>query len=404
MSPRSAVPLMRLTKQSYRTQRSQAGIMSSWTPIPAFNRTDADVSMTFLTQNSIYYTGPVEDPVFVATTAGATTEGITLYQPDYRIELIACIDQTQLCNSNGQDECTPLTSSSLMDEAALTDIKLNPRQISTAFRLLLSTSGIFDSVALLPTALGASCLRALTYMGTQGTGSAPLPSNQWHLETQHWFEGLLANLQQATLEYTTHADVLAEGYALSSPIGPQLEQCHQQKMKSTGQYQSFTVLGLAVILAVGLAIIVISLCIEYLTALIQQWTRSGRYKHEQYIADHTLQLQRLALEQAGHKGWSGADSHVPVLDQQDRRLSHVSLTKVPTVRHTSLYSQISESDEPNFDAATTTYADVPASFHAGRPQWSGYSQVSYQPLPGPRGDISEQWLLQGHPPPRQIPR
>jgi hypothetical protein len=78
-----------------------------WEPVSELNRTDADVTLMMLTQNAIGYLARSDDPWMPAhTPVGDTWIG------DYLVNLLACIDQYQICNPNkgaGPSACTKLS-------------------------------------------------------------------------------------------------------------------------------------------------------------------------------------------------------------------------------------------------------------------------------------------------------
>ncbi len=64
-----------------------SGLNNSWTPVHAVSRDDADVSIMFLSANSLLYLNPVYDPIFTATTEELTVidngKNVTYYSSDY---------------------------------------------------------------------------------------------------------------------------------------------------------------------------------------------------------------------------------------------------------------------------------------------------------------------------------
>jgi hypothetical protein len=77
------------------------GFGSPWIPVNEFNRTDGDVSVYFLAQNSVAYLAPVFDPFFSANgTARPIDLGLSrnLAKPDHLVNVLGCVDQYQVCN------------------------------------------------------------------------------------------------------------------------------------------------------------------------------------------------------------------------------------------------------------------------------------------------------------------
>jgi hypothetical protein len=125
----------------YRSFISLAG----WKPIKELNRTDAAVSLIFLTANGVMYNDPVEDPLFGAHRQGDDLT-VLAYRADNEITAIACTDQYQFCDSSTSPKkrCTNLTASDpLSKEAGRIFPQKNSTRRDTASRLynsLLSLS------------------------------------------------------------------------------------------------------------------------------------------------------------------------------------------------------------------------------------------------------------------------
>lgn len=95
------------------------GSWSIWDPISQLNRTDADVTIFFLTFNDIQFVEKNDDPIFSAHTLDMSTlVGVPAYSPDHNISAMACAEQHQYCNPNiaegTKDRCTELTASELV--------------------------------------------------------------------------------------------------------------------------------------------------------------------------------------------------------------------------------------------------------------------------------------------------
>ena len=96
------------------------GSWSYWDPIPQFNRTDADVTIFFITFNDIQFVEKNDDPIFSAHTLDISPLiDVPAYLPDNNISAMACAEHHQYCNPNivGQgatDRCTELTASELV--------------------------------------------------------------------------------------------------------------------------------------------------------------------------------------------------------------------------------------------------------------------------------------------------
>jgi hypothetical protein len=135
-----------------------------------------------------------------------------------------------------------------------------------------------------------------------------------------WFAIGLAGLQQAIVEYATgpSADHLMKGTTIplakvgdpSSPVTNSI--CNSQKIKSTGAYQNFSVIGLCCIIVVGGTIMLVSLYVESLVELVQRKMNRGREGRNHWMADSNFQVQRMMYEGRGCGKWRGQKDAVPV--------------------------------------------------------------------------------------------
>ena len=278
----------------------------------ALNLSNADISAHFLAQNSVQYLAPVADPWLAANQlyndSGSGID-VVLWGPDEYVSVMACIDQYQLCNPNSSPyDCTILGSQKDLRKGFL-QIGLNPYQLATARRLALAL--IWTSTYETVLSLGSTALLARDRLvGLIGTG---LPANQWQIEVEGWYTTSLAKLQSYVVEYAANvADLGPTGSVVAPSSGADAEtqaaydQCSNQRIKNVGGYQSFSFLGLMIVICVGSTIIVLSWIVEPLVAFVR--SKRGNNKHDYReiarIADHTLQLQRKAFEGAGFSdGW-----------------------------------------------------------------------------------------------------
>lgn len=293
-----------------------------WNPIPALNRTDADVSIFFIAPNSVIYNAPVTDPLFTATTEYNISTGVegantTYYQPDRYVYVLSCIDQIQFCNPTS-DACTPLFAPSFLEAKMLetSHLGLNAAQLNTAFHIgfAVPQQSTFDNVH----PRGANPLRASeTVIDNRNVG---LPSTHWMTEVSSWFGVSMAKLQQKIVQLATGPDNIPDGATLQLIAQGNKWQkhiCNNQKVRSSGDTISFSVLGVAIILIVGTFIILTNLILDILVGFIRSEFGWKDYKRLQWILDEKLQMQRLAYEEAGQGQWSGGADAVPVTSKGD---------------------------------------------------------------------------------------
>ncbi|KAF1994209.1 hypothetical protein P154DRAFT_586672 [Amniculicola lignicola CBS 123094] len=315
-------------------------LYKSWNPIPALRRTDADVNLIYLSGLGIGFTGPVDDPWFAAhKPAGHFTQTATntsvgnAYVSDEPAGHMACTSQFQFCNPSlshlpAEQRCEPLRG--MIDPrkmSAISKIFTDKKQLKNIGVVMNILEGGYFTMNNFIAFMGNSALRArygLSY-GVQG----PLPSNQWQIEAEGWAKGTLASIQDA---FVTNANGLPD--VLSDYLVPFAKNettarrmCGGQKIVSTA-YSSFSVLGVSLILAIGILIIAFDLGTEPTVAWWQRrrFARAQKIGHPwmekegghplhsvlEWSQTATLQLQRLAHEEAGYGKWEKCDGDCPV--------------------------------------------------------------------------------------------
>jgi hypothetical protein len=308
------IPLLTSTRPFVST----AGFSDGWNPIPTFSRNDSDVSLFFFTANSVQYRSAIFDPFFLAEyslneTTTSFDNSAVLYQPTDQVSIMGCVDQYRFCNPTSGACTIPSGQLALYD--AIETLGLNVAQLVTAQRLIriITNTDTYSSVY----GSGPSALKAsdrVLYLVSPG-----LPDNQWQIEVEGWIETSLAKMQAYAVEYAVNtADIGpygSVGYPLANntTLAEWEAQCWQQKIRNTGQYQTFSFFGLIFTASVGTAIIVASLILRPIVS----WRRKrngglGSSPHElAHIADGKFQLQRMALSSAGYGGWEGGDGDIP---------------------------------------------------------------------------------------------
>lgn len=111
-----------------------------WKPDQAFLKNNGDISLMFLSANSLFYQEPVQDPIYKATTvtSNRTQDGklVPQYSSNYYVNPLGCLDQHQFCNPITQD-CTELGPYDPILESARAKLNLSAMQdaiISTLYR------------------------------------------------------------------------------------------------------------------------------------------------------------------------------------------------------------------------------------------------------------------------------
>ncbi len=306
---------------------------SYWDPIGDLNRTDADVTIFFLSFNDIQFVAKNDDPVFSAHIPSFSSLGVPVWLPDQNISALACAEQHQYCNPNivegDPDRCTELTASELLwgennvedfqllQDTGLTrlhntSIHLNSfQEIIAGYSSAVMSAGMYFAVfSRGPSALKGKQLsksqkslkfKALTELNPFSTASetvyqflqSPLPDNQWIVELSSWFQVGLATIQQSALEYATGPRDLGQSGVLVRPVaddhlGQRL--CKAQSIRNSGQVQSFSILGMTLIFALGGLIILISFTMESAVDAIQRRWHKGEYRRRMWTLDEKLGL------------------------------------------------------------------------------------------------------------------
>ena len=288
---------------------------NSWIPIPELNRTDADVSLFLLAQNTITYDSPVFDPFFGASLLDPISAALnrTRYASDLHVTALGCIDQHQFCNPSNK-QCTPLTGFDLVSMSFST-LVFNPRQSALALRILLliEAFNMYNSVH----GRGSSALRASETLSE--TMQVGLPNHQWQIEVDSWMAVGMAKLQQLTVQYATGPlGVVGDSFTIKPPDANFQAMCDTQKVRSSGGTTSFSLLGVAIILIFGTSLILLNFVLDTVVGSVQRKLGRGDHKRLQWVIDEKLQLQRLAYEEAGQGTWTGGANGVPITRMGDR--------------------------------------------------------------------------------------
>jgi hypothetical protein len=287
---------------------------SAFDPVPKLSRPDGDVNLIFLESNYIMYLDQVDDPWFSAHIPGSY-EGVPGYYSDALVGILGCVEQHQLCNPSSLSEtCTPLSGiDELWDDANIASINLSDAQLAIGQRLqpVIASTGIWsqswqDSDTL---AKGSELL--------QSSISLALPPDQWVLEVNNWHARLMAMVQVMIVRYATGPDDIEDVQFIDPPDSDaEAWMCANQKIGRT-DYTSFSVLGIAVILAVGSAIIYVNLGLESLVRCSERGARrtqgsEASGKSLEWTLHGTLQLQRMAFEGRDIGTWERLTDDVPV--------------------------------------------------------------------------------------------
>jgi hypothetical protein len=290
--------------------------MSAFDPISELNRSDADVTLLFLT-NRVAYTGEVKDPWFKATSQGNTSWGFeNVYFPDETVSGIGCTEQFQFCNG---EKCSPMNGFFALDPENPPDIEFNKLQSAT-YQLMLTYAGFMQLNNMLQFLRNEVLLASQLVYGS-GLISSPVEATHWHSEMENLHNVSLAGMQAHAVYHAAPGNVqIKPRMSLHDVIVPetspeQLVLCNNQKFRSTA-YASFNLLGVCLILILSFLIIMLNTVLPTVVGWIQGKgnKREWNIARLAWIEDDVLQLQRMAFEGRGIGPWKGRANNVPVME------------------------------------------------------------------------------------------
>lgn len=152
---------------------------------------------------------------------------------------------------------------------------------------------------------------------------SPLPDDQWVVELSSWFQVGLASIQQSVLEYATGPFDLGQTGVIVRPnasdeLGQRL--CKSQSIRNSGQVQSFSILGMTLIFALGGLIIIISLTMESTVGAMQRrWAQGGEDRMLVWKRDEKLEILAEEGRRARHDDDGGDDDDDEEMTANDTR-------------------------------------------------------------------------------------
>lgn len=304
-----------------------------FTPIPDVQNTTGDTIIIGLT-NRNDFASPIADPWFAAENCSTVSGSLisTTCRAANPLSFLGCQEQYQFCKTETgftADSCTPLTGLyRLFPEVFLAKgspwngtmlANMNPTQSALYYFLakVLSSSQLHFQLGF----IGHENLVAQDSLWDGGFGfslSANLPSNQWETEVMNWMNVSLSNSQRGTVTYSRPSEFDIGGGVSSleymeHPQETELRRlCEQVKVRSA-THTSFSVLAMAVTIALGVLFILSDFVARRVVFFFQRRTGHGNDKHQQWTDSSAFQLQRMAAEGAGIGPWRGTKDDVPTL-------------------------------------------------------------------------------------------
>ena len=309
---------------------------NGWNPIPELLVPDGDVNVLFLSANDIRFLNQVDDPWYSAHTfAGSVRRdgvngNISLYVRDDPVRALGCVERYQFCNPNvsTKSSCTTLggIAQAVQRAPQLYQGEEQRAQLKwSASAIALMAAGLREVTGL----LGTSALQSRSTL-TQGEQST-LPKNQWEVEVESWFKITLADLQRSILEHATGpTDPAIRQFLVRPNTTEEQKVCANQKVRSDS-FTSFNIVGLTITFVLGGVITLISVVLPMAVERVQR--RRNPYSSLAWIANDTLQLQRLAHEAVGAGTWQGTHTDCPTTAQAESlAVLDVSHPKHPKLR------------------------------------------------------------------------
>lgn len=261
---------------------------------------------------------PVTDPFFSANIPIEFPDVVinntnnTMYESDDFVNVLGCIDQHQYCNTNNQ-KCTPLMGTKNIINEVL-KLGMNSRQFAVVARI--APEQLMLSMYTSVNGRGSGALRASeTVFELAQIG---LPNNQWMIEASSWFAITVAKLQEIPISWATGPPYVPAGSTLIRASLPEdIQMCKSQIILSPGGTMSFSVLGIAVILIVGIFLMLLSLWLDSIMGYLRWKLQYNDYKRMQWGLDGMFQLHRLAYEAAGQGAWTGGTDAIPITQRGD---------------------------------------------------------------------------------------
>ena len=228
--------------------------IQTWNPNATFwpnNRTGADVVIFFLNGDHVVYDHQTNDPFFLTGsnyTEPVNGQTINGYTPEYYTNVLACIDQYQICPGDRSREYCSAVSGIYQLGNDIFNLDLNAAQLATAQRIVSQFSSL-STYASAAGRGGAALLASLSVV--QDTQTKALPVDQWRQEVMQWFSISLAKLQQNAIDFAVGpADQSLDQY-VRKPQDALASQCYSQRIMLPSGSTNFKFSAIIIIAVVG---------------------------------------------------------------------------------------------------------------------------------------------------------
>ena len=222
--------------------------------------------------------------------------------------------------------------------------------------------------------LGSAGLNANLYLlSADGVISAPpqgssgLPS--WANEVSSWHNWSMAQIQRGVISiaagpYDQNLNALIDPPPATDKAI--FDICRQTKVIDSDFY-SFNVIGLAVTIIVGFAIILINLTLPVLVELFRRIFKTGADRQGDWTSDYLLQIQRIAFEKDGIINWEGRENSIPTTTS--KVVFHSPRHSLSNGSGHALYSPIVQSPQSMGSESMTSFPGFTAYKPEPRVSW-----------------------------------
>lgn len=302
---------------------------SNFRPISLLQREDADVTLLAATMGA-WFEEPINDLFYQANTPyqDPATDA-PYYISAGNMSMMGCTEQHQFClkvepGGIGR-KCTKLQGYSDAGDAFGPGDKEQWEVANWLYYTILN-----NRLSDMARDLSGDALLANLYVGTgHSTISAQLPQGQWQQEIVGWHEFIMARMQKLIVEIVagpqidnTLGNATDEFKKYVTPFTKEelggYDVCSNIKVVDANFY-SWNIVGVVVVIIVGILIILTSLFIEPVTGYFQRRTGRGEHKHQDWVEDHVVHIQRHAFEKSvGHVPWTGHEKDVPTTENKEK--------------------------------------------------------------------------------------
>jgi hypothetical protein len=160
--------------------------------------------------------------------------------------------------------------------------------------------------------------------------SSGLPSNQWQLEVQRWFETSLVKIQGSVADWISNSWTTSQGDSANPvsvenidamPNSPTKEaysrQCHNQRVLSSATVQNFNFAGVLLVIILSVVLTLLGVLLEHIVRWFRRWrpSRIGEVRQLARDMDSRNHLLRMALEGVGIGKWKVGAFGIPVTSE-----------------------------------------------------------------------------------------